>query len=246
MVRWSVSMPEPRLAASDPERLERPEAARRPGRLGVRRQRGAGHEFVRRIGAGVVAGRGRTPGDGQLGRHVGDLDAHHEPHPVQPGDQLGGLTGLGVGGERLAVVVAVEGVLDVTVRAEHQRARPGAGGERREVLGGQRVQPGQPVRAGDPQHVAVREVDEAVTGLEGALLGVERAVVRGDTGVDAIAGDRAGQVEQRASHGSAPRGARSRSRCSGRRSSGGRCRRRSRACRATCHPTMPSHLVQPR
>ena len=42
------------------------------------------------------------------------------------------------------------------------------------------------------------EVDEALAVLQGPLLDVERAVVRGDRGVDAVAGDRAGQVEQRA------------------------------------------------
>ena len=45
------------------------------------------------------------------------------------------------------------------------------------------------------------QVDEPVTGLERALLAVERAVVRGHAGVDAVAGDGAGQGEQRAGHG---------------------------------------------
>ncbi len=64
------------------------------------------------------------------------------------------------------------------------------------MLGGQRVEPGEAVRAGDPQHVAVGEVDEAVAGVERALLAVERAVVGGDARVDALGGHGAGQVEE--------------------------------------------------
>ena len=63
------------------------------------------------------------------------------------------------------------------------------------MLGGQGVQPGQPVGPLDPHDVAVGEVDEAVAVLEGALLAVERAVVRRDRGVDAVAGHRTGERE---------------------------------------------------
>ena len=63
--------------------------------------------------------------------------------------------------KRLAVVVPEERVLDVALRAEDQHAGPHLRRERLEVLGGQRVQPGQPVRAGDADHVVVGEVDEA-------------------------------------------------------------------------------------
>ena len=73
-----------------------------------------------------------------------------------------------------------------------------AGLERLEVLGGQRVQPGEPVGPADPDDAAVGEVDEAVTASERALLAVERAVVRRHGGVDAVTGDGAGETEQRA------------------------------------------------
>ena len=67
-----------------------------------------------------------------------------------------------MGGEGLAVVDAGEGVLDVALRAEDQGLGPHAGREALEVLGGEAVQPGQPVGTGDPQDVAVRQVDEAL------------------------------------------------------------------------------------
>jgi len=104
-----------------------------------------------------------------------------------------------VRGERLAVVAAVHRVLDVPLRGQHERGDLGARGEVLEVLRGQAVQPAEPVRPTDPDDAAVGEVDEAFALLEGALFPVERAVVRRDRGVDAVAGDGAGQVEERAS-----------------------------------------------
>ncbi len=167
-----------------------------PGRRGVRLEAVAGDEVVRRVGA--VAG---APGDGDLVGDVGDLDPHQEPHPVEEPDECGGLAGLGVGGERLAVVDPGERVLDVALRREDQGLGPDTRGEALEVLGGQRVQPREPVGPADAHHVAVREVDEAVGGLERALLAVEGAVVRRHTGVDAVAADRPGETEQGTGHG---------------------------------------------
>ena len=187
---------EARLAPRDAQRFEGPQPGSRAGCFGVRLEAIAGHEVVRRS----ALARRRAP------RHRGrrgvesDLDAHHEAHPVQEVDQRLAGARLGVRDERLAVVDAGEGVLDVAVRAEDQRLGPDAGREALEELGGQAVQPGEPVGTGDPDHVAVREVDEALTGLEDALLAVERAVVRGDRGVDPVAADGAGQVEQGAGH----------------------------------------------
>ena len=182
---------EARLAARDPQRLEGPEPAGRAGRLGVRREL-------------VARAPGRSPWARQATRelvgHVGDLDPRHEDHPLEELQQRPAGTGLGVDGERLAVVDAGEGVLDVALRAQHQRVGPAPRRQVGEVLGGQRVEPGQPVGAGDPQHVAVGEVDEAVARLERALLAVEGAVVAGDGGVDPLGGDRAGEVEQGAGH----------------------------------------------
>ena len=109
---------------------------------------------------------------------------------------VGGPAGLDVGGEGGAVVHAVEGVLDVALRGEDQRGHRHAGRQALELLGGQGVQPGQPVGALDPDHAAVGEVHEAVAAGQGALLAVEAAVVRGDAGVDALAVDGVGQVEQ--------------------------------------------------
>ncbi len=65
-----------------------------------------------------------------------------------------------------------------------------------EDLAGQGVQPGQPVGSGDPQHPAVGEVDEPLPGVQVALFGVERAIVRGHARVHPGADDGTGQVEQ--------------------------------------------------
>ena len=143
---------------------------------------------------------GRSPGDGELVGDLDHLDPHHEPHPVEELDQWGSEAGLGVGREGLSVVDARERVLDVTLGRKDQRLGPDTSSEALEVLGGQRVQPREPVGPADAHHVAVREVDEAVGGLERALLTVEGAVVRRHTRVDAVATDRSGETEQGARH----------------------------------------------
>ena len=73
-----------------------------------------------------------------------------------------------MGGERLAVVVADNRVLDVPLRERTSVVVGMPGCEPLEVLGGQRVQPGQPVGPGDPDDAAVGQVDEPVAALEGA------------------------------------------------------------------------------
>ena len=57
---------------------------------------------------------------------------------------------------RVPVVGEGQVVLDMALRAQDQRLGALAGLEVLELLGGQAVQPGQPVRAGDPDHLAVR------------------------------------------------------------------------------------------
>ena len=57
---------------------------------------------------------------------------------------------------------------------------------------------GESVGPADPDHAAVGQVDEAVTGHQRALLAVERAVVRGHGSVDPVAADRSGQAQERA------------------------------------------------
>ena len=103
IVRWSVSSPSrgsPRAIRSA-SKAHSPQAG--PAASAYAVEPVARDELVAAYGRR----RGRTPGDGELGGHVGDLDPHHEPHPVEELDQRRGLAGLGVGGERLAVVDAV-------------------------------------------------------------------------------------------------------------------------------------------
>ena len=119
--------------------------------------------------------------------------------------------GLDVGGEGLAVVDAVHRVLDVALRARapaRWSARPGARRSRCWVV--RECSQVEPVGPADPDDAAVGEVHEPVAAASVALLAVERAVVRGDRRVDAVAGDRAGQVEQGAGHAGPQSGARRR------------------------------------
>ena len=105
-----------------------------------------------------------------------------------------------MGEDGLAVVDELQVVLDVAVRAEHERLRGHSGREPLQRLGGEAVQPGQPVRPGDAHDRAVRQVDLGGTGGEAPLLAVGVAVVRGDPGVRGVGGHGAGAVEQRAGH----------------------------------------------
>ena len=120
-------------------------------------------------------GRGRprvAPGDRLVGRalgvdrladggpvvgRVGDLDPQHELHAVQPGGQRDRRLGEQPGG--LAVVDDARRVLDVPLRAEHQQLGRRPRRQRGQLLRGDRVQPGQPVRAGDGDDAEVRLVD---------------------------------------------------------------------------------------
>ena len=61
----------------------------------------------------------------------------------------------------LAVVDQVQVVLDVAVRGQDQRLGARVRRQVVQLLGGQRVQPAQPVRAGDGDDAAVGEVDRA-------------------------------------------------------------------------------------
>lgn len=95
-------------------------------------------------------------------------------------------------------------MLDVTVRGQDQRLGGLAGREVGDVLGEQKVQPAQPVLAGDGDDPAVREVDETGAVGQRALLTEQVAVVTGDVFVHALGGDGAGQGQQRALHGAKP------------------------------------------
>jgi hypothetical protein len=97
-----------------------------------------------------------------------------------------------------SVVDAVHRVLDVAVRGEDERGDRRPGKQALEVLGGERVQPAEAVGAGDPHDTPVRQVDEAVPGLQCPLLAGERAVVRRDRGVQVVAGHGPRKAEQRA------------------------------------------------
>jgi hypothetical protein len=182
---------EPGLAARDPQCLVGPQPARRTGRLGVRRELLARDQLV--PGGGTV-------GQGELRGHLDDLDAGHEPHPVEE-HQRPGRPRLGGRGERPAVVDAGEGMLHVPLRAEDQGLGPHPRREVEEVLRRQVVQPLQPVRPRDAQDVVVGQVHEALTRLQRVLLAVQRAVVARDRRIDAGATHGTRQPEQWRAHG---------------------------------------------
>src|SRR5659263_395289 len=166
--------------------------ARATGR-GVRPRVAPGHRFA--LGTlGVDGLADRSP----VGRDVCDLDAQHEAHPVEPRRELRRCRTLGEQPGRLAVVHHAGRMLDVALRAEHEELGRGPRCERRDLLRGDRVQPGEPVRTGDAHDTEVRLVDDGDGARERTLLGGRVAVVEGDPGVDARPGDGAVPREQRA------------------------------------------------
>jgi hypothetical protein len=152
---------EPRAAVGDAQRLEGHHAG---GALDGRHQ--------------GVALTGR-PLDHELG-HRRDLDPEHEAHRVEVAEESGAGAGFDVHEHLGARLGQVQVVLDVALRGQHEGLGGRARHEPGHVLRHQRVQPRQPVRTGDPQHVAVRQVHDATPGGERPLLGVGVAVVTGD------------------------------------------------------------------
>ena len=226
MVRWSVSKPSRGPPRRDPQRLGRPGAGqrrgrrpRRPGRRGARAARARrrcspGWSVDRAVRRGVadqprprvapgqrLAGHGLGPQrlaeHGPVGGDVGDLDAQHEPHRVQPRRQ-----------RRRTVPgsVVIQVVSPSSTRCRSCSMWPlglstsdsadVSGREAGEHLGGDRVQPGQPVGAGDRHDPAVGQVDGGEALGEQPLLAQRVAVVRGDARVGAVGRDGAGRREQ--------------------------------------------------
>ena len=87
------------------------------------------------------------------------------------------------------------------VRREDERLRPLAGLEQQQVLGGEGVQPAEPVRPGDPEDRPVPEVDRRGAPRQGALLGDRVAEVPHRAGVrprlDEYGGHRVAHPAQR-------------------------------------------------
>ena len=88
-------------------------------------------------------------------------------------------------------------MLDVAVRAEHERLGADAGGEVVDLLAGHRVEPPEPVGSGDGDDAAVAEVDQRLAGLEQTLFAHRVAVVRRDPGVESVGFDGVLALEQR-------------------------------------------------
>ena len=63
------------------------------------------------------------------------------------------------------------------------------------------VQPAQPVRAADPHHPAMRQVDDSTPGDQHSLLPERVAIVRGDPRVLPVGRYGAGQRQERADRG---------------------------------------------
>ena len=86
-------------------------------------------------------------------------------------------------------------VLQVTLGAEDERLLCDSRGEPLQVLAGQAVQPGEPVRAGDLDDAPVGPVHEGKLLAHDALLPHRVAVMRGDAFVRGLRLDGAGQVK---------------------------------------------------
>ncbi|MPM34153.1 hypothetical protein SDC9_80735 [bioreactor metagenome] len=160
---------------------------RRPGQEQV----GAAQRVVRTAGdqgrretGGVLDG----PDHRHLGRTIGDLHPAEEPHPVQERDQVTDPAGLRVAPQHLAVVDEEQRVVDVPGGVEEQCGGAAVRCQRGEVLGGDGVQPGQPVRSRDGEHPAVGQVDPAGAGVQSTLLADRVAAVHHGPGVEARVG----------------------------------------------------------
>ena len=93
--------------------------------------------------------------------------------------QRGTRAGLDVGPRRAAELGEDQVVLDVPLRGEDERLGAGGVGQPVEVLAGEAVQPGEPVGAGDGEHVAVAAVHQPRALGEQPLLPQRVAVVGG-------------------------------------------------------------------
>ncbi len=145
------------------------------------------HRAGRELGPSYqIDGVGRRRHRGPLVADVRHVDAHHEAHRVQPADQAGCLPRLDMRPERRTVVVARHRVLDVALRRQDQGRGLLVRRQRGQVLGRQRVQPAEPVSAGDTHHAAVRQVDHARAGQQRPLLAERVAVVSRDVRVDTV------------------------------------------------------------
>src|SRR5690606_21254034 len=119
-------------------------------------------------------------------------------HAVEPRGEVGGVRALGDEPRRRAVVHDGRGVLDVSLRREHEELRRRARGEGREVLRRDGVQPAQAVRTRDGHDAEVRLVDDGAARPQGALLARRVAVVPRDALVGARRGDGAVAGQERA------------------------------------------------
>lgn len=199
---------QPGAVVLDPQRLIRPE----PGepQPEPRCQPLAREQDVVTHGDGPLGQGGpRLFGHGDHGvaiRHVGDLDPQHEPHLVEERGQLSTGARLDMRPDGLTVVDEDEVVLHPALGVQQQRLGGSTGFQVVEFLRAETVEPAQTVGSGDPDDLAIAPVDHRLSGEQRALLGEQVAVVSGDIGVGGLGRDRAGSVQQRASHAHSLRG----------------------------------------
>ena len=197
---------EARLAASDPQRLERPHAAGRAGRVGVLLELGAREHVVLAAVIAVVPDPRCSAGDAsdaETGRQATARSSVRSSTSTRIMNRIRSshaASGAASPGSTWAVKASPSSTPYIACStcpwAKDQRRGRYAGPQGLEVLGRQRVQPRQPVGSADPDHATVREVHEPVAGSQRALLTVERAVVRRHGRVDAVAAHRAGKAQQ--------------------------------------------------
>ena len=175
---------QPWASGDDAQRLVRPRPSWRPigGRDRVTRCE------RERVGA-IHAARSRTPDDAEVVAPA-HLDLAPEDHLLQVVDQRVNGSGLYVREHAFAVVDEVEVVLNASIGIEDERLRPHANRQLGHVLRRQRVQPREPVVAGDLDHRTLRQVDPSVTTVERTLLAKRVAVVPRDARVRRALGRR--------------------------------------------------------
>ena len=193
MVRWSVSRPSRGSPRGDPQRLEGPQPRR--GAASATPRPTSARRPPRR-----PAPRRRRADDGEVVGHVGDLDAHHEPHPVEELDERGRGAGLGVRPSsprrrRSRRARARRGPAGLRIRTPvHCR---GASASRCWVVS----ECSQVSRSGPETRMTSRWERSTKPRPAPSVRCSERAVVRRHVAFDAVAGDGAGREQARGSRG---------------------------------------------
>ncbi len=132
-------------------------------------------------GVGLERGLRRAgPDQAEVGADVRDLDAQHEAHAVKPRGKRGALAGLDQQPQLVLVGQDADVEFDAALDRQQQRLGALARAQFQQHLAGERVEPAQPVFAGEGHHVEVGHVGHRGSREQPALFGAQFPVVGGN------------------------------------------------------------------